>query len=295
MTASDGAVLAFDLGGTRVKSGIVHGDAISDLSVDEAGADPMAVVLDRAQHLLGAQPCAAVGLCVPGLVDDGVLVSLPGKHAGLEGTDLRRTLSGALGLPAYVANDAIAYAVGEATAGAALGHHRAAVITIGTGVGVGVVEDGRPLGGGPLGGGLMSGMIPIAAGSEFADTNGQHGTIEALCAAARLLSGEAATRHETVPELLASARTGEPTAVAAVDRWRADFSRAVTAIAHAHAPSVVVVGGGPLSDDDLVLDGVERAVNDRLFGAYRVMVRRARLGDAAALHGIAHLARQLAA
>ena len=287
-------VLAFDLGGTRLKAGIARDGHIGDQVAVDIEGDPAAAVIAHGRRFLARTACAAVGLCVPGLVDDGVLVSLPGKHAGLEGTDLRAMLTGAFGVPAFVSNDAIAYAVGEAVAGAARGHHRAAVMTVGTGIGVGVIEDGRPLGAGPLGGGQLGGQIPIAETSDQVDSNGQRGTIEALCAASRLLTADAAGAHADVPGLLVAARRGEPMATAAVEQWRSHFVRAVVAIAHAHTPSVIVVGGGPLADDAILLDGVEEAANQRLFGSYRVAVRRAELGDAAALHGIAHLARSAA-
>lgn len=291
---SDG-VLCFDLGGTRLKSGIVRDGQVDRMEVSDIGRAPMEAVAAAGKRLLVTARCDAVGLCVPGLVEDGVLVSLPGKHDGLEGRHLREELQTTFGLPAFVGNDAIAYAVGESVAGAARDHQRAVVVTVGTGIGVGVVEGRRPLGSGPLGGGLMSGMIPIATGSEEADTNGQHGTIESLCAASRLLSGPAASTYSSVPDLLMAARRGESVATASLARWRDDFVRALVAIAHAHAPSLIVVGGGPVADGGLVIDGLEERVNSRLFGSYRVAIRRAELGDAAALHGIAYLAREAAA
>lgn len=288
------AVLAFDLGGTRLKGGVVDPDGSVRDIVAVALGDRRAldVLLDSARALRQRQPCLAAGLAVPGVIEDGRSVSLPGKLPGIEGVDLESVLREALGIPVAVVNDAQAYAIGEAAAGSARGVHRAVVVTIGTGVGVGVVENGLPLGTGPRGGGTFGSHIPVAGDSDAADSNGRHGTIEALCSAPRLLDGAAAV-FTTVEAVVDAARRGDPRAAASVALWRAHLITAIVALSHAHGPDVVVIGGGPLNTDNLLLDGVEDAVNTRLFRGYSVSVRRASLGDAAALLGVALLARRL--
>jgi glucokinase len=284
------AVLGFDLGGTRLKSAAVDGAAVHDLrAITIADGQALQTLLDTAQRLQRDHPCHAVGLSVPGLVDNGRLVSLPGKHPGLEGTDLARALTRRLGVPALVVNDALAYGAGESAAGAARDAHRAVVVTIGTGVGVAAFERGSPLGDGVFGGGILGGQIPIASDSDHVDTSGRRGTIEALCAAQRLVDG-ADGAFATVEQLVAAAAGAHPRAIAAVERWRGHLVAALTALAHAHAPDVIVVGGGPMVAGTRLLDGVEERLAARLFRGYTVRVRLAELGDAAALVGVAHLA-----
>lgn len=176
-------VLAFDLGGTRLKAGLVDGERVA--LMDERASPPGDAALETLvatgrELLAGARP-DAVGLAVPGLVSDGEVVSLPGKHEGLVGIDLAKGLREAFDAEALVVNDAIAYAAGEARAGAGTGYERVVVVTIGTGIGVAVMQQGQPVTPGTLGGGILGGQIPI--GGEGTDTAGHAGTIEALCRA----------------------------------------------------------------------------------------------------------------
>jgi glucokinase len=289
------AVLAFDLGGTRLKSGAVGEDGVVlDLGTTQVqGQRIVDLVLKRADVLNARHHAAACGVSVPGIVDSGRVVSLAGKHPGIENVDIAAAVTERIGVPTVVVNDAIAYAVGEATAGAARESLRTVVVTIGTGVGVAVIEDGAVLGGGTFGGGMLGGQIPIADDSAHTDTSGRRGTIEALCAAPRL-ADSAGAAYASVEDVLDAAANAAEDARASVAEWRGHLVRALVALAHAHAPTLIVVGGGPAANPAL-LDGVESRVNEALYRGYSVMVRRAALGDSAALVGVAHLARQAAA
>jgi glucokinase len=297
-------VLAFDLGGTRLKAGVVdvddgsvHGFTTAD--VHGLGADAALAEVDRVGHaLLGndlvvSQP-EGVGLSVPGIVDDGTITSLPGKFDGIVGRDLRALLSHVFGLPSTVANDALCYGAGEARFGGGAGGSRVLVVTIGTGVGVAVYEDGLPLGRGPLGAGILGGHIPFAEDIGPVDTNGRRGTIEARCAAAAIVHEATAAGLGAVDvrEVYAAHAAGDERAMQAIDAYRGWLTRALVALAHAHGPDVVVLGGGPIRADDPVVDGLEARVNDLLWPGYELAVRRATLGDHASLVGVAHLCAQ---
>lgn len=283
-------MLALDLGGTRLKAAVVERGRAGEVLATEhdgtlAGArDAVA----RAMAALGATAPAA--LCVPGLVDDGRVVALPGKLDGIVGADLGELLC----LPGLlVVNDAIAYAVGEAVHGAGAGCARVVVVTIGTGVGTAVVEGGRPLGAGRLGGGLLGGQVPIADPAEGPrDTSGRQGSFEAWCRAERVVAEARAAGADVadVPAALAAAARGDVAAAAGLAAYRSWLVQGLVAMAMAHAPDAIVVGGGPLSESDVLLEGVDAAVQGRLWAGQRCAVRRAALGDAAALLGLATLA-----
>lgn len=290
--------LAFDVGGTRLKAAVVSDGRIGPVTTRVTeGLDADAVVaLLRATgaELASGRDVDAIGIAVPGIVDDGRVVALPGKFDGLVGRDLAGEVGAAPGAPTTVVNDAIAAGVGEATSGAGAGHRRVVTMTIGTGVGTAAVEDGVPLGSGPWGGGLMGGQIPISDDEHGpTDTNGRRGTIEARCAAVRLLdeARAAGCRAGDLVELLARWRAGDSAARAAVDSYRHWLQRAVVALAQAHAPTVVVVGGGPVSTDaGWLIDGMTEEVRAGLWPGQQLVVVPAALGDAAALVGVAALA-----
>lgn len=281
--------LAFDLGGTRLKAGLVADDGrVGNVMTEPTpAAREVAALLDEVgTKLLDGGTADGVGLCVPGLVSEGRVRALPGKLDGIVGVDLQGMLEQRFAARAVVVNDAIAYAIGEAAVGAGRGTARAVVVTLGTGVGVGVIEDGRPLGSGELGGGLLGGAIPIGEGGE--DTSGRGGTIEALCRATRLLE-LADGAYEAVPDLYRAHHDGEQAAVTAVARFRVDLARALVALAHAHAPEVIVVGGGPATPGAPIFEGLHALVAASLFEGFEVAILPAALGDAAALAGLAAL------
>lgn len=290
------SVLAFDMGGTRLKGGVMSDDGQPSMTIElEINGDfhlALSYIAGARTDLMRNETYSRVALCVPGLVnEDGVVVSLPGKLEGIEGFDLRGFVRREFDLEAVVVNDAVAYGSGEAAFGAGRGFSNVVVVTIGTGVGVTVLKDGVPLTDGVFGAGILGGQIPISeAVSGPTDTSGHFDTIEALCRANRIVD-YASGSFETVPDVFEAFTSGDSTAIAAIETYRGHLVRALVALAHAHAPEVIVVGGGPMGAGTPLLEGVEEKVNSRLFGTYRVKVRPAALPDIAALAGLARISR----
>lgn len=290
-------VLAIDVGGTRIKAAVVGaGTDVGPLGFVDTPPDAdtaLAAVARLGAELAEDAPLTGVGLCVPGLVDDdGRIVALPGKLDGIVGRDLPGELTGLFGVRPVVVNDAVAYGAGEALAGAGAGASRVVVMTIGTGVGVTVFEGGHPVSRGPLGAGIQGGQIPIAAGDpRHLDTSEHHDTLEACCRAQRIVdyAVDAGGVYDSVEAVYAGAAGGHAAAVAGVERYRSYLVLAIRALANAHGAEVVVVGGGPVTGDNPLLDGVEEAVRRELWPTHQLAVRRASLGDAAALVGLAEL------
>ncbi len=290
--------IAIDLGGTRIKAGFIAAGgtqvaAPQTVPTPADGPAALARVCDLARAFdLPQKTFLAVGLAIPGLVrDHSTLLDLPGKLPGLVGRDLRAALEDATGHPAIVLNDALAYGLGEVTAGAGRGFERVVVMTIGTGIGVSVMERGAPLGDGPLGAGTLGGMIPIADGDpELLDSNGQAGTIEALCAARRLVdyANAAGGGFTSVPEVFAAHGRADPAARKGVERFRTCLARALVALAQAHAPSAIIVGGGPITFGGPILQGLEARVRTTLWKNHELTILPSALGDAAALLGLRH-------
>lgn len=293
---------AVDVGGTRLKAGIVEIgsgrvlDAVAPRpsgSWEQASAE-VAAVLGELRTRTGA--IDMVGLAMPGVLDGGVVVSLPGKLAGVEGQDVAAHVARMAGVPSLVLNDAVAAAIGEAAGegSASREGERTLVLTLGTGVGVCVVEGGAPVGTGPLGGGLLGGQVPLGGDDAvpaevcaWTDTVGRTGTIEARVRADALVA-HAALLGLTVGGPGDVFASHDEAAAVAIRRYRSDLIRAIVALAHAHAPHVVVVGGGVIEGDAGVLLGaeMEAAVNAELAFGLQVRVRRAALGARAALAGL---------
>ena len=278
-------MLAVDLGGTRVKAGQVHDGVVTDLVAITHGSPTLAGALECLEPLLHDGP---VGLCLPGLISgEGEIVGLPGKLDGAVGFDLVGWLRDRTGERVTVVNDAIAYGVGEALPG------RTVVMTIGTGIGVAVLEDGRPLGRGLVGGGQLSGQLWISDDGP-PNSAGRAGTIEGWCRADRILAeaqAAGAAVHD-VPGALAAAAAGDEAALRGLSSYRMRLAKAVGSLCLAHGPDAVVVGGGP-AQNPVLLEGLQELVDDYLWPGQRVAVRAAQHGDAAALIGLERLHRGL--
>lgn len=283
-------IVAVDLGGTRVKAAFADPGGARGLLVAPHGSgrlDGALEVVGRLLDRLEPAPGTAVGMCVPGLVDEsGTVVALPGKLAGAVGADLVGWLRDRTGGPAVVVNDAIAYGVGAA--GDRPG--RTVVMTLGTGVGTAVVEDGRPLGRGAFGGGQLGGQLPLT-GDGPRDTSGRAGTIEGWCRAAQLLEQVRAAGAVVadVEQACAAADAGDPAAGRGLAAYRERLAQAVAALCLAYTPRTVVIGGGPATADGPVLRGLAALVQPLLWPGLTVDVQVSEHGDAAALVGLARM------
>lgn len=284
-------MLAIDLGGTRVKAACVDRGVVGDLVVVDHEAHALEPALLAVEQLIGRlapDGVEDVGLCVPGLVDDdGRVIALPGKFEGIVGADLVGWLQARTGGRPVVVNDAIAYGVGAA----ARLTGRTVVVTIGTGVGTAVIENGLPLGKGPLGGGLLGGQLPLTDDGP-PDTSGRGGTIEGWCRAARLLDEVRAAGGIAidVPAAYDAALAGDPAALRGVNAYRGWLARGIAALCLAYAPDTVVLGGGPIRSDGLLVDGLAEEVIPLLWSGQGVQVTVSEHGDAAALVGLSILA-----
>lgn len=262
-------VLAVDLGGTRLKSAVLVDGAPGPVTAVAHGGDWLAAL--RA----ACADASAVALCVPGLVSAGRVVSLPGKLPGIENADLTELL----GIPVVLlVNDAIAYGVGAASASG-----RSVVVTLGTGVGCAVVEDGRPLGRGMLGGGVLGGQIVVGRATGPVDTSGAQGTFEAHCRADSLVA--AVPGAVDVASAYALVKSGDPAALQGFSDYRCWLVRGLAALCLAHAPDDLVVGGGAARPE--LLEGLD--LRSHLWHGQSVVLRLDSLGDAAALHGLGRL------
>jgi glucokinase len=295
------AVVAIDMGGTRIKAARVEVDGAGGPQVVDATAVDAPRDVGGALAALGplldrfGAGCVGIGLAVPGLVRaDGIIQALPGKYDGIVGFDLPGWLRSRVDVPSVVVNDAIAYGVGEATNGAGRNASRVLVMTIGTGVGVAVIDEGRPVSTGPLGGGISGGNVLISEeGGDLVDTAGRTGTLEARCRADRIVDyarmhGAAA---DDVRQVYALAAAGDTGALKGIDLYRSWLAKGIAALAVAHGVDGVVVGGGPATPDAPWLAGLEELVLPRLWPSHRLTLAVSALGDAAAPVGLAHLVR----
>jgi glucokinase len=245
--------LGLDLGGTNIKWVVLDQDGtpLADGSLPtEAAAGPDHVVerLALAGHVAieAAGPIATAGVGVPGIYEatQGSIrffTNLPGPWAG---HPLGVPLSEALGVPVRLINDARAFTLAEARVGAGKGCESLVGVTLGTGVGGGIVLDGRlVLGFHGTAGEIGHQVIDCTPGAPRCGC-GNTGCLESFVRAAAL-AGAAGTA--TAAEAFAADERGDPRAHAAVERWidylAIGLANAVTIL----TPERIVLGGGVAS------------------------------------------------
>lgn len=254
-------LVGVDLGGTNAKLAVVEDGRVSATDqVATASEDGSDAVLARVAALAAsAGPADGVGVALPGLFDeDGRAVLLPNLHGDWAGRPVAAPLAAALGAPVALVNDGHAFALAESTLGSGAGARTVMAIVCGTGVGGGLVLDGR----------LYLGLRDRAG--EFGHHTvaedgppcecGNRGCLE-LYAGARAIARAAG--RPTFDEALAAARGGDEQAVAALARAGTLIGLAIANVAIFLAPDRIVVGGGVAAAGDLVLGPLEAELRRR--------------------------------
>jgi glucokinase len=261
--------LGIDVGGTNSKLAVLeiegdHRTVLATATIPTGAGDPGEVVgrLGAAGARLAAEhgPVAAAGAGVPGLFDEasGRIVLLPNLPAAWTGRPFRDPLAGLLGVPVALINDARAFTLAESRMGAAAGCPTVVCLTLGTGVGGGVVVDGR-LRFGPSGRAGELGHQVIEVDGPPCGC-GNRGCVEAFAAGAVLcrLGG-----RDTPEAVFRAAAAGDRRAGAAVGATVGRLAVGIANLVTVLWPERVMVGGGVA------------AAGDQLFGPLRVAVAAA--------------------
>ena len=293
--------MGIDLGGTNLRAAGFdqRGQAGDLLSVavdrDTAADRPFAQVARLVERVLeqrGGTPPRAIGLGATGPLDPvrGTIENPYTLPPAMQGP-ARAVLTAAFGVPVVIANDADAAALGEAWLGAGRGARSVACLTVGTGIGAGVVYDGVVHSG--------AGEAHPEAGHQIVDPSGPrcycgaHGCVESLASATAIVSRARAAGIELgdAREFSAAVRAGDAACERIAASARSALVSAVRNLVAMHAVNVVVLAGNALGDPERVREAAQQAVDDFPFTpAGGTRVRLAELGDLAGCAGAARLA-----
>lgn len=290
-------VLGIDLGATNTKLVILSDDDEVEVldSFPTGGEDGAGAVLDRliatVKPMLEERNIGAAGVGTPGLFDPStgvvtIFTNLPGQWVGVPLLDRLRT---GFGIPVALINDARAFTLAEGTLGAGKGASIMAGLTLGTGIGGGLLINGQILHGSTGSAGEIAHQTVDPDGAMCGC--GNRGCAEA---AARAETLTAATGKATVEDVYRGYAAGEADCVAAIERAAASLGRALANIVTVMGPDVIVIGGGPASKGgEPVLEPIRRATlsNVTLVPHDKVHIVRAQLGSEAGAIGAALAAR----
>ncbi len=309
--------IGVDVGGTKVLGGVVDSDgkvlAHARRDTPRQGGDALnRAIADVALELMGDFEVETVGISAAGFVssDRKTMLATP-NIAGWNGVDLNKEISALIGLPAIIENDANAAAWGEAKFGAGRNESHVILLTIGTGIGGGIVTNGQ----------LHRGAYGIAA--EFGHMRvvpeghlcgcGERGCFEqyasgnALLRHAReavsaspeiarnLLSlGDGTIGAMTGKHITEAARSGDAVALAAFNTTAQWLGVGIASLSVLLDPACVIIGGGVIDAGDILLTPTREALERYLPFAGKHPSPRivaAQLGNEAGLVGVADLAR----
>ena len=243
-------VIGVDVGGTKILAAVVSRDGSLGARVerpsDHSSQDALLDELDAmVEELHRAEPAVqALGFGIPSRIDQRAGHALKSVNIPLEGVDLRDRMRERHGLPVALDNDGNVAAIAEWRVGAARGARHVVMLTLGTGVGGGLILDDRPYRG-ATGSGAELGHIVVDPGGPPCGCGG-HGHLESFAAGpaadrvARSLYGEGSNAHE----LVRRGQDGEAVAIEALAGIGRYLGAGIASFVNVFEPEVVVVGGG---------------------------------------------------
>jgi glucokinase len=306
-----------DVGGTKIAGGVVdpNGTIVEELRVESPAEDTGAIedaIAGLVNELASRHEITGVGVGAAGYIDKDRSTVLFSPNLAWRSLGLKAELSERIDLPIVIENDANAAAWGEFQYGAGEDVDDLLLLTVGTGVGGGIVLDGK-LHRGAFGVAAEIGHLRVVPQGHLCGC-GNHGCLEqygsgsALVREARvgaegrsLLAKDLLDRAGGDPEAIdgpmitEAARAGDTFSIellADLGRWLGEGIASLSAVLD---PAVVVIGGGVSEADDLLLDPIRTAFRTSLSGrGHRPVaeIRKASLGNGAGLIGAADLARQ---
>ena len=307
-------VIGIDAGGTNLRGGVIDQDLVVHHRVHrqwrgsdrEETLDIMVGAVEEVRAV--ASDVAAVGFGLPALVEWETGVARWSTHLPLVDVPFRDMMSERLGLPVYVDNDANLAMLAEHRSGAARGARHAVLVALGTGIGSGLLLDGRLYRGAGGLGAEIGHMVVDIDGPECQGACPGRGCLEVLASGTAIgVAGEAAARREPESALgkrLAGgggisgglvtelAHDGDKLARSVLAEIGRRLGAGLTGVVNVFNPQVVVVGGGVLAAGELLLGPAREVVAERALPPARdqAEIVPARFGEESGMLGAALLA-----
>jgi glucokinase len=291
-------VIGVDVGGTKTLFAVVTSEGAIEARLERhtivSSQEALLAELDSGvEELRSAQPqTAALGFGIPSRIDQRSGRALASVNIPLADVDFRERMRERHGLPVAIDNDGNAAAIAEWRAGAARGASHVVMLTLGTGVGGGLILDGRPYRG-ATGGGAELGHIVIDFDGPLCGCGGR-GHLEAVASgkAAGRVAQELYGLEASGQELVRRAEAGEPEAVRAMAETGRRLGAAIATFVNIFEPEVVVIGGGFGRASELMLGPARQVLARDGLAPARDTVRivEAQLGSDAGVIGAGMIA-----
>ena len=306
---TDRVYLGIDIGGTAAKFGLVNGEGVMVSEVleypvkfDDYETPIIETVVKSAKEFMSKNnktffDINGIGVSATGGINSklGIVEGSAGHIKNWKGTNIKKRLETEFGMNTAVLNDANAAALGEMWKGAAKGRENVVVMTIGTGVGGGIVVDSKILLGSKGFAGEI-GHIPVNVDGEKCSCENtgcieHYGSTSALVRNVKnaVISGEITGIKEEVDGRLIfkEVAAGNRAVIKYVDEWINYISAALVGLVHTFNPEMVILGGGVSKQKELFVDKVRDKVLHGVMDnfAQDLRVEAAELGNNAGIIG----------
>ena len=297
-----------DIGGTAVKLGIVDetGKVLckgeQSVNFDGYQTPVLDTVRKAAKEFLTAQAIpvenlSGIGVSATGQIDSrkGIVAGTCGNFPNYIGSPIKAALEQDFGLPVTVANDANCMTLGEVWVGGAQGYTDVIGVTLGTGVGGGILTGGRlPEGARGLGGEL--GHYRTHALDGVPCTCGATGCWERYAATTALVRAaqEKNPAWTDGRAIFAAAEAGNPEVLALLDAWTDEIAQGLAGMVHIFNPQLILIGGGVSAQQKLLITPIAAKVKASVMPAFAegLEIRAAQLHNDAGMVGAVYYFRQ---
>ncbi|MBA4797723.1 MAG: ROK family protein [Rhizobiales bacterium] len=277
-------IVCFDIGGTAIKGALAMSPEdirpfprkptpIHDF---DAFVATLASVIAEAENVAGERP-ACIAISIAGVIDPDTANAVVANIPCIHGRPLQADLAAALGLPVIIANDADCFVLAEAGIGAARGHRVVFGVILGTGVGGGLVIDGKLINESGFAGEWGHGPIqPTEAGTppiqvpRFQCGCGQIGCIDAICSARGLekLHRHIHAEQLTSEEIITNWQAGDAKAERTIDVYVDILADPLSVVVNVTGTTILPVGGG-LSNVPELLARIDTALRKRILRKFK--------------------------
>ena len=279
-----------DIGGTAVKLSIVDetGKVLckgeQSVNFDGYQTPVLDTVRKAAKEFLTAQTIpveslSGIGVSATGQIDSrkGIVAGTCGNFPNYIGSPIKAALEQDFGLPVTVANDANCMTLGEVWVGGAQGYTDVIGVTLGTGVGGGILTGGR----------LLEGARGLGGELGHYRTHALDG-IPCTCGATGCWERYAATTA------LAAAEAGNPEVLALLDAWTDEIAQGLAGMVHIFNPQLILIGGGVSAQQKLLIAPIAAKVKAAVMPAFAqgLEIRAAQLHNDAGMVGAVYYFRQ---
>ncbi len=308
-----GETIGVDLGGTKMLVGALDGTEVRwesrEASTGQSEEELVKLLVREVAEAHLARPDAsAVGLGIPATIDHDRGVAVSAVNLPLADLPVRDLVAERVGLPVFVDNDANVAALAEHLYGAARGADDAVMLTIGTGIGGGLILGGEVYRGASGAGAELGHTVIDINGPRCQGNCPGRGCVETLASGTAIGREGLAAAEEDPDSVLATmlaeghpidgravteaALGGDPTAIAVFDLVGTRLGAALVSFANIFEPEVIVIGGGVMAAGDLLLDPARRTLRAQaLRPMNEIPVVAAELGPDAGMIGAAAMAR----